>query len=110
MRAGRTTWKRSPEAWRGEESVSARHEILMRFYRALGAGDAAALEEIVAADFRGHVTPGLPAGIGGDHEGLPAMRERVWWQLGRLFVIVAEPHEILDLAARDAVARRLSGS
>lgn len=73
------------------------HELAARLYAALAAGDVDALDAVVASDLRAHVTPGLPAGMGGDHAGREAMRERVWWQFGRLFVIAAEPTEMVDL-------------
>ncbi|HWJ82495.1 MAG TPA: enoyl-CoA hydratase-related protein [Nocardioides sp.] len=68
-------------------------DVARRLYAALAAGDADALEAVVCADFVGHVTPGLPLGTGGDHEGRDAMRDEVWWQLGRHYHVAAEPEE-----------------
>ena len=62
-------------------------------YAALRGGDAAAVDRLLAPDFRGHVTPEMPLGMGGDHKGPAEMRDGVWWRIGRHYVASAEPDE-----------------
>lgn len=71
--------------------------VAERLYAALAAGDARALDRVVAPDFAGRVTAGLPLGSGGEHLGREAMRDQVWWQLGRHYHVVAEPEEFRGL-------------
>lgn len=71
--------------------------VAERLYAALAAGDARALDRVVAPEFAGRVTAGLPLGMGGDHLGREVMREQVWWQLGRHYHVVAEPVEYCRL-------------
>jgi 2-(1,2-epoxy-1,2-dihydrophenyl)acetyl-CoA isomerase len=68
--------------------------LVRAVYAALGAGDAAALDEALAPEFVGHVADGMPVG-GGRHEGPVAMREQGWWAIGRQFAVVAEPEEFI---------------
>lgn len=64
-------------------------ELVTALYPALMKGDREAIERLVAPDFEGTVTEGLP--MGGHHEGRDAMIERGWWEFGRLFKIRIEP-------------------
>lgn len=63
-------------------------------YAALGNGDAAALDEVLAPDFVGHVAAGMPVG-GGVHRGPEAMRRDGWWAMGREFAVLARPDEFI---------------
>ena len=66
-------------------------ELVAELYPALAQGDRAALARLVADDFEGTLTEGLPFGIGGVHRGREAMIEHGWWALGRAFKVRAEP-------------------
>jgi len=65
--------------------------LAARLYAALAAGDATELAQILAPDFHGVVTAGLGLGIGGEHAGPEAMRDEVWWAIGRRWAVRAEP-------------------
>ena len=64
--------------------------LVASVYAALRSGDEAALVEVLADDFVGVLAAGLPAPIGGRHQGRPAMIA-AWWALGRRFKVHAEP-------------------
>src|SRR5438445_13201551 len=68
-------------------------DAAIRLYDALAAGDAAALDTVLATDFVGRAADGLLVATSGEHQGAGAMRDRVWWQIGRSFVVRAEPTE-----------------
>ncbi len=67
--------------------------LAQRLYAALAAGDANALDEVLAPDFVGRAADGLVVAATGEQHGPEAMREGVWWQIGRAFSVVAEPTE-----------------
>jgi ketosteroid isomerase-like protein len=91
-----------------EELVSS---LVTRLYAALAAGDAAALDELLAPDFDGLLAEGLPLGIGGRHRGVESMRERGWWAIGRAFRLRVEPSEWIACAdGRLLVLGRYIGS
>jgi 2-(1,2-epoxy-1,2-dihydrophenyl)acetyl-CoA isomerase len=64
-----------------------------RLYRALAAGDRAALSTLLHPDFIGHATEGLPFEMGGRHDGSEAMRRNLWWTIGRHYKVEAQPEE-----------------
>ena len=64
-----------------------------QLYRALAAGDRAALSELLHPEFVGHATDGLPLGMGGRHDGPEAMQRDLWWMIGRHYKAEAEPEE-----------------
>ena len=64
-----------------------------QLYRALAAGDRAALPTLLHPEFVGYATDGLPLGMGGRHDGPEAMRREVWWMIGRHYKVEAEPEE-----------------
>lgn len=67
-------------------------------YRALAAGDRAALDELLSERFIGHAAEGLPLGMGGEHRGREAMQRNLWWKIGKHFKVEAQPDEfrVLD--------------
>lgn len=67
--------------------------VATRLYAALAAGDAAALDEVLTPDFVGRVADGLVIAAAGEQHGGATMRDQVWWQIGRSFVVAAEPSE-----------------
>lgn len=62
-----------------------------RLYDALARGDAEALDSLLAPDFVGVATPGLPFGLSGTFVGRERMRDDFWWQIGRNFRAAACP-------------------
>jgi 2-(1,2-epoxy-1,2-dihydrophenyl)acetyl-CoA isomerase len=68
-------------------------DVALRLYAALAAGDADALDEILWPDFVGRAADGLSFAASGEQRGPAAMRENVWWQIGRRFVVTAEPSD-----------------
>ncbi|MGE0097641.1 MAG: nuclear transport factor 2 family protein [Hydrogenophaga sp.] len=71
--------------------------LVDRLYKAITTGDSDALMEILHPDFVGRVTPGLPKGVGGLHRGPAAMRDEVWWTLGRHFRVGVEVEQAASL-------------
>ncbi len=68
-----------------------------RLYAALVAGDAATLDELLADDFVGDLTPGLPNGYGQAlYQGREAMKRDGWGRVGASFAIGPHVEEILD--------------
>lgn len=72
--------------------------LVERLYAALAAGDVATITSLLTDDFVGHLTPSLPFGIGGDHEGPEAMIHEGWFRFGehwrvRTFPDAFEPLE-----------------
>ncbi|MFL6172328.1 MAG: enoyl-CoA hydratase-related protein [Marmoricola sp.] len=67
--------------------------VAQRLYAALAAGDAAALDDVLSDDFVGRAADGLSFVASGEQHGSTAMRENVWWQIGRRFVVAAEPDD-----------------
>jgi 2-(1,2-epoxy-1,2-dihydrophenyl)acetyl-CoA isomerase len=67
--------------------------LAQQLYAALATGDAAALDAVLALDFVGRAADGLVVAATGEQHGADAMRENVWWPIGREFVVVAEPSE-----------------
>jgi 2-(1,2-epoxy-1,2-dihydrophenyl)acetyl-CoA isomerase len=85
-------------------------ELVAALYPALAAGDRAELARLVAPDFEGFLTEGLPLGIGGAHHGREAMIEDGWWAIGRAFSLRTEPAEWIECAdGRLLVLGRYSG-
>ena len=66
-------------------------ELVTALYPALMKGDRETIERLLAPDFEGTVTAGLP--MGGHHPSRGAMIEGCWWEFGRLFKIAVEPEE-----------------
>lgn len=53
-------------------------EVARRLYAAMAAHDPEAILDSLADDFVGHVSAGMPLGVGGRHEGPDAMLQGVW--------------------------------
>jgi 2-(1,2-epoxy-1,2-dihydrophenyl)acetyl-CoA isomerase len=71
--------------------VSSITDLVAALYPALAKGDRDTIEHLVAPDFEGTLTAGLPGGVGGVHRGRDDMIDNGWWALGRLFRVRAEP-------------------
>lgn len=65
-------------------------------YAALAGGDAEALKRLLAPDFRGELTAGLPRGFGRASEGLEAMMSEAWGGVGELFEMGPQVEELFD--------------
>ena len=65
-------------------------ELVAALYPALAKGDKEAVRRLVAPEFEGTLTEGLPLG-GGGHQGRDDMMRNGWWAIGRGFDIRAEP-------------------
>src|SRR2546429_9077261 len=72
--------------------------LVRRVYRALAAGDADALSDLLDPEFEGHFADGLPLGIGGVHRGAAAAVRDGWWAIGRAFDVRAETEEWIPTA------------
>jgi 2-(1,2-epoxy-1,2-dihydrophenyl)acetyl-CoA isomerase len=73
-----------------------RQQMGRALYAALGAGDADTLRTLLAEDFVGDLTPGLPHGYGAQtYRGLEAMLTDGWGRVGQDFAMAPQPEEIL---------------
>ncbi len=68
-------------------------ELVAALYPALAEGDRDRLARLLAPDFEGTLTAGLPYGIGGTHHGRESMIDNGWWAFGRAFKVKAQPSE-----------------
>ncbi len=60
-----------------------------RLYRALGAGDVDVLRALLAEDFQGHLTAGLPHGFGTrTYDGRETMLRDGWGAVGEYFLMI----------------------
>ncbi|MCF7548584.1 enoyl-CoA hydratase-related protein [Pseudonocardia sp. WMMC193] len=69
--------------------------LARRLYAALAAGDTDLLGDLLAPDFTGRLAEGMPAGVGGTHEGPQQMWRDGWGGIGRAFAARAEPDRFL---------------
>ncbi|WP_064444731.1 enoyl-CoA hydratase-related protein [Rhodococcus sp. YH3-3] len=67
--------------------------IAARLYVALGSGDRDTLSDLIAPDFVGQTTDGLPLDLGGTHETADAMRINFWGRIAKNYRAQAEPKE-----------------
>jgi 2-(1,2-epoxy-1,2-dihydrophenyl)acetyl-CoA isomerase len=64
-----------------------------KLYEALAAGDRDKLGQLLHPEFIGRAAQGLPLNMGGTHVGPDAMREKLWWRIGKHFTARAEPED-----------------
>ncbi|WP_287033641.1 enoyl-CoA hydratase-related protein [Mycobacterium sp.] len=76
-----------------DRSLDAKVSTAQQLYRALAAGDRAALSTLLHPQFAGHATDGLPLDMGGPHDGPEAMQRNLWWTIGRHYKVEAQPEE-----------------
>ena len=69
--------------------------IAERLYPALATGDRDTLDEILAPDFVGETTAGLPLELGGRYVGARSMRRDFWGAIGRAYDVTAEPRSLV---------------
>lgn len=71
------------------------------FYRALAEGDGKSLFDLLAKDFVGIVSQGMPQGVGGRHHGRVAMIADVWGHIDAVYDLDVEPTEFLPIGEPD---------
>jgi 2-(1,2-epoxy-1,2-dihydrophenyl)acetyl-CoA isomerase len=76
-----------------DHTLDAEVSTAQLLYRALAAGDRAALSTLLHPEFVGHATDGLPLDMGGRHDGPEAMQRDLWWTIGRHYRVEAQPEE-----------------
>jgi uncharacterized protein len=77
-------------------------DVAHRFYAALADTDADALLGLLADDFEGLVSAGMPHGVGGPHHG-PEDMLGVWATIDSVYDIAVEAHEYLAVSDRRVV-------
>lgn len=70
-------------------------DVARRFYDALSDADADTLFALLADDFVGTVSAGMPHEVGGTHRGPADMILNVWARIGALYDMHVEPVEYL---------------
>jgi len=76
--------------------VAARLAVGKRLYQALGAGDVAVLRDVLADDFQGHLSAGLPHGFGQrTYDGREQMLSEGWGAVGGYFDMSPQVEELL---------------
>ena len=82
--------------------VATSEDVVWRFYDRMHALDVGGMLAVLAHDFVGHVSTGMPGGFGGTYRGALRMLEEVWVPVYRLFGCL--PHvERLYVAGPDTV-------
>lgn len=81
------------DSWR-EFKVAAAQQL----YQALANGDGEKLMQLLRPDFVGRAAEGLPLSMGGEHVGPEAMRDNLWWRIGKHFKAraVAKDFQVLE--------------
>ncbi len=77
--------------------------IAERLYPALATGDRDTLDEILAPDFVGETTAGLPLELGGRYVGARSMRRDFWGAIGRAYDVTAEPRSLVAVGPDQVV-------
>lgn len=72
--------------------------VVQGLYAALADGDRSGIEQALAEDFVGRLTPGLPFGIGGTHVGPEAMIRDGWFAIGAHWRVRAEDPSFTELS------------
>jgi len=79
--------------------------VVASLYPALASGDRDTLERILAPDFTGDTTPGLPLGLGGHYDSPDAMRRSFWGGIARAYTAAAHPASFGTLSDGRVVVR-----
>jgi uncharacterized protein len=83
--------------------MNATEEVAQRLYRALSESDGNALFALLAEDFEGMVSIGMPRGVGGEHHGRVAMITDVWARIDAIYDIDVVPDRFLTTQDQDQV-------
>src|SRR5690242_71611 len=78
--------------------------VARRFYAGLAARDPAALLATLHEDFVGHVSAGMPLGVGGRHAGPHAMLREVWVPVLAAYDVTPEAARLLPSGSNELVA------
>ncbi|HEY8545766.1 MAG TPA: nuclear transport factor 2 family protein [Acidimicrobiales bacterium] len=68
-----------------------------RMYRAFAERDLDGLRSVLAGDFVGHVSAGMPLGVGGRHDGAEAMIHDVWLPVFGAYDVTPVPDSIVEV-------------
>lgn len=79
--------------------MTAATPVARRLYDALNQADAEALFDLLADDFEGTVSTGMPYAVGGEHIGRVAMITGVWSRIGSHYDLSVQPSEYLEAQA-----------
>jgi uncharacterized protein len=69
--------------------------VAQRLYEAFAGTDGQALFDLLTEDFVGTVSPGMPHGVGGEHQGPADMITGVWGCIDSLYDVHVDPVEYL---------------
>jgi 2-(1,2-epoxy-1,2-dihydrophenyl)acetyl-CoA isomerase len=95
----------------GSPSERSPEQIAAELYQVLADGDGARLAALLHPGFEGHVTDGLPLGLGGSYHGPEAMRREFWGRIARSFDARAKPASYCSLPdGRLMVTGRYTGT
>jgi uncharacterized protein len=77
--------------------VSSPATVAKRLYGAIAHADGQALFDLLTEDFVGTVSPGMPHGVGGEHQGPADMITGVWGCIDSLYDVHVDPVEYLPV-------------
>jgi uncharacterized protein len=78
-------------------------DLARELYEAFAHADGQRLVALLHSDFRGHVSDGMPAGVGGTHVGPTAMLREVWIPIAQRFAACPVPERFLICNGGDIV-------
>lgn len=78
-------------------------DLAKELYDAFADADGQRLVALLHSDFRGHVSAGMPAGVGGIHVGATAMLSEVWMPVAQQFAARPVPERFLTCDSGDIV-------
>jgi len=79
--------------------------VAQKLYDALNGHDPRGILEVLHPDFVGFVSPGMPCGVGGEHDGAEAMLRDCWGVVFAAFDVALEVDERLDAGSGCVVFR-----
>jgi uncharacterized protein len=71
--------------------------VAQRLYSAIADADGQALFDLLAEDFVGTVSAGMPHGVGGEHHGAVDMITGVWAHIDSLYNVHVDPLDYLQV-------------
>jgi 2-(1,2-epoxy-1,2-dihydrophenyl)acetyl-CoA isomerase len=78
-------------------------DLARELYDAFAHADGQRLVALLHSDFHGHVSEGMPAGVGGTYVGATAMLREVWMPLAQRFAVRPVPERFLTCDGGDIV-------
>jgi 2-(1,2-epoxy-1,2-dihydrophenyl)acetyl-CoA isomerase len=73
-----------------------RSNTVDRLYRAFADRDLDGLRSVLAPDLAGHVSAGMPLGVGGRHDGAEAMIDDVWLPVFGAYDVTPVPDSVVE--------------